>query len=101
MRGAHTGENQSQILLTILQEYSLVHKIGYFTFDNATNNDSVLLYLSQQLKDMGIRFNPIESRLRCIGHVINLVVKAFLYGQDFMDTNDDTNSTENLDLYDQ
>ena len=39
--------------------------------------------------------------MRCIGHVINLVVKAFVYGQDFMDTNDDTNSTENLDLYDQ
>ncbi|KAF8430367.1 hypothetical protein EV426DRAFT_504890, partial [Tirmania nivea] len=24
-------------------------------------------------------------RLRCIGHVINLVVKAFLYGYEFME----------------
>jgi len=28
---------------------------------------------------------PKESRLRCIGHVINLVVKAFLYGHAFVE----------------
>jgi len=99
MYEAHTGENQSQILFTVLQEYSLVHKIGYFTLDNATNNDSALLHLSQQLKDMGIKFDPIESRLRCVGHVINLVVKAFLYGQEFVSTNDVANDEEDLDLY--
>ena len=27
-------------------------------------------------------FDPIEHRLRCFGHVINLVVKAFLWGTD-------------------
>ena len=87
MHGAHTGENQSQILLTVLQGYSLIQKIGYFTLDNATNNDAALTCLSYRLRDMGIDFNPVESRLRCIGHVINLVVKAFLYGQDFINSN--------------
>ena len=31
------------------------------------------------LAEIGIEFKPIERRLRCFGHVINLVVKAFLW----------------------
>lgn len=30
----------------------------------------------------GINFNPRSQRLRCFGHIINLVVKAFSYGKD-------------------
>ena len=33
--GAHTGENQAQVVLTLLQEYELCQKVGYFTLDNA------------------------------------------------------------------
>ena len=29
-----------------------------------------------------IGFDPKEKRLRCIGHVINLIAKAYLFGQD-------------------
>jgi len=74
--GAHTGENQSQIVLTLLQEYFLVKKVGYFILDNNT----ALSCLFAKLNEIGVIFNPEESRLRYIGHVINLVVKAFLYG---------------------
>lgn len=31
---------------------------------------------------LGIPFDPKQKRLRCFGHIINLVVKAFLYGKD-------------------
>jgi len=34
------------------------------------------------LQNSGIPFDPIARRLRCFGHVINLVVKAFLWGED-------------------
>jgi len=93
MCGAHTGENQSQVVLTLLQEYFLVEKVGYFTLDNASNNDTALACLSKKLQDMGIVFDARGSRLRCIGHVINLVVKAFLYGYEFVEDIQDQNST--------
>ena len=80
--GAHTGENQAQVVLTLLQEYELCQKVGYFTLDNASNNDKALQFLAQQLKDFEADFNPIEQRLRCMGHVINLVVQAFLHSTD-------------------
>ena len=55
-------------------------KIGYFTLDNARNNDTALCSLSQKLAEIGIVFDPIAHRLRCLSHVINLVVRAFMYG---------------------
>lgn len=80
LHGAHTGENQSQVIMSLLQEYDLTKKIGYFTLDNAQNNDSALTCLAKHLQEIGVSFDVKEHRLRCIGHVINLVVKAFLYG---------------------
>jgi hypothetical protein len=45
--------------------------------DNADNNDTALatLTLAQEYP-----INVPEQRLRCFGHVVNLVVKALLFG---------------------
>ena len=43
--------------------------------DNATNNDELYEHLSKSL------FIPKRERLRCIGHILNLTVKALLYGK--------------------
>jgi len=66
----------------VATRYKLVDKIGYFTLDNATNNDSALRFIKNYLGEIGISFDPVARRLRCFGHVINLVVKAFLWGED-------------------
>jgi len=44
--------------------------------DNATNNDSALKALASSIPSIDVR----ESRLRCFGHIVNLIVKAILYG---------------------
>ena len=51
--------------------------LGYFVLDNATNNDTTLVQLG---KDLG--FDPKEKRLRCIGHILNLIAQEYLFGQD-------------------
>ena len=30
-------------------------------------------------------FDPKEKRLRCIGHILNLITKAYLFGQDVLE----------------
>lgn len=45
--------------------------------DNAGDNDALVEALASILPD----FNPRWQRLRCIGHIINLIVKAFLFGK--------------------
>ena len=99
--GAHTGENQSKLVFEILQEFDLLTKVGYFTLDNARNNDKALSCLAILLNNVGVSFDPVESRLRCLGHIINLVVKVFLYGTDLeVDMNnihsDDENPQETI-----
>jgi hypothetical protein len=37
-------------------------------------------------KSMG--FDPKAKRLRCMGHVLNLIAEAYLYGQDVSDFED-------------
>jgi hypothetical protein len=44
--------------------------------DNATNNDTALKALAASIP----RMNTKDSRLHCFGHIVNLIVKAMLYG---------------------
>jgi hypothetical protein len=64
------------------EEFKIEGNIGYFTLDNATNNDTAMRCIAAKLQEMGIQFDPVKCRLRCLGHIMNLVVKAFLWGDD-------------------
>lgn len=66
----------------MVQPYSITEKIGYFTLDNASNNDTALQHIARQLPQQDISLDSVHCRLRCFGHVINLVVKTFLWGSD-------------------
>jgi len=79
LHSAHTEENQGHVIFFVLQEFRLSKKVGYFTLDNASNNDTALQFLYKHLQEQGISFDPLEYRLLCIGYMINLAVKAFLY----------------------
>jgi hypothetical protein len=45
--------------------------------DNAPNNNTTLAELG---KAMG--FEPIQKRLRCMGYILNLIAKSYIFGQD-------------------
>ena len=47
--------------------------------DNAENMDTTVQCL---LVSINPQLKPKERRLRCIGHIINLIAKAFLFGAD-------------------
>ena len=46
IQGRHTGENLAPMVLDILQDYGITHKLGYIQMDNATNNDTLIAALS-------------------------------------------------------
>jgi hypothetical protein len=78
MSDRHTGENIAEAILDVIRDYGIEKKIGYFTVDNATNNDAALKIIGEKL---GFRWE--ERRVRCFGHIINLVVRALLFGVEF------------------
>jgi hypothetical protein len=75
--GSHTGAEIAYQLLAVTREYKISSKVAYFMADNASNNDTALQLLES---DLNIQAN--KSRLRCVGHIINLVTKSILYGTD-------------------
>jgi len=77
IEGSHTGENIAESVGAIIGEFNIQDRIGYFVLDNAGNNDTCIEALAAEFG-----FNPKHRHLRCTGHIINLVVKAFLFGHD-------------------
>ena len=76
--GSHTGANIGEHLNQVLGDFKIRSKVAYFAADNATNNDTALEYLSKKV----IHYQPKIMRLRCVGHILNLMCKAVLYGVD-------------------
>lgn len=90
---SQSGESQSYILLPLLTEYGIAEKLGAIIGDNSSTNDTLCRTISSWLKEKHeINWDPEIQRVRCIGHVINLFVQAFLFT---------TISEEELTAYDQ
>jgi len=79
----HSGENQWNSLLPLLQEYGIENKIGAVIGNNATTNNTLCRTMAQWLgSEKKINWNQTFLRLRCFGHILNLVVQAFLFETD-------------------
>ena len=74
----HYGVDMAAVIEEIVTTYGIRDKVGAFQMDNATNNDTALDALALTIP----RVDRKQSRLRCFGHIINLVVKALLFGTD-------------------
>jgi len=79
LEGSHTGANMAEIVMDVLREYGIEEKLGYFVGDNASNNDTLIRHLAEAQVEANRWYNGSEYRLRCVGHVINLSVKAFWF----------------------
>ncbi|KAM3536754.1 hypothetical protein ARSEF1564_010323, partial [Beauveria bassiana] len=80
LRRSHAGAAMAPHLMSVIQKFDLAHRLGYFTGDNDTKNDTCLHHLAEELlRDYGVVFDPVASRTRCAGHTINLSLQAFLF----------------------
>jgi len=74
--GKKSGLAVADIITDVIDDYEVGQSLGAFMMDNAKDNDTAL-------KELANRFsiNVDYARLRCLGHIINLVVKALLFGE--------------------
>lgn len=63
----HTRENKTNMVLAILRFY------------NISNHLVCFVYISTDLKYDGISYNALNHQLDCNGHIIHLVIFAFLF----------------------
>lgn len=71
--GKHTGTNIADTIAEIISRFSLNEKIGFFVANNASNNDTCISDLADESN-----FDAVQRRLRCAGHIFNLVARALL-----------------------
>jgi hypothetical protein len=86
--GAHTGENMADMLHKTLVELGIERKLLTITADNASNNQTLVsdLYLLQEQlltddttgRPEEFRFQGTDSYVRCLAHVLNLIVSDIL-----------------------
>ncbi|CAE6517063.1 unnamed protein product [Rhizoctonia solani] len=76
VEGNHSGANLGRMLFGILSEYDILDKIGTFTLDNASNNDTMMEDLERRMREAGHAFDKDGNRVRCFPHIINLAVNA-------------------------
>ncbi|TQV89923.1 restless-like transposase [Cordyceps javanica] len=76
LKGAHSGDSLADIFTEVIDSYGMRDRIGYFTLDNASNNDTMLRALANTFG-----FDLAHRRLRCHGYIINLAVQVFLFGK--------------------
>ncbi|OWT42456.1 PIF1-like helicase domain-containing protein [Pochonia chlamydosporia 170] len=69
----HSGNNIATEVLYTIEAFGIEENIGYFTLDNAENNDTALEAIGKKLG-----FNGARRRGRCFGHIVNLSAKALL-----------------------
>lgn len=77
--GSHDGVNMARSVVKLLgpEGYDLDEAhIGAFVMDNASSNDSMIHALQFTYES-----SDFSRRLRCAGHIFNLVVKAILFGK--------------------
>jgi hypothetical protein len=72
----HSGSNIAAEVLAVIDSFEISDKIGYFTLDNADNNDTAMEAIGAKLG-----FNGARRRGRCFGHTLNLAAKAILFGK--------------------
>lgn len=78
-RYSHSGEKQAGLILDVLKDFQIHSKLGWHTGENASSNDTCLEVLKSRLfAEHKVEFDAKQRRVRCIGHIINLSLQAFL-----------------------
>lgn len=78
LQGTHSGENMADIVLETQREFEIT-ELGYYITDNHPAND---LAVGKILSKNAIPEKVEQRRLQCLGHIVNLAAKAFLFGKD-------------------
>jgi hypothetical protein len=82
LEGQHSGEHMAEAIMEFIREYGIASKVGYFMMDNASNMNTMIDKISDDLeREFNVFYDPLPHRLRCSGHIINLAVMEFLMGK--------------------
>ncbi|KAK5637091.1 hypothetical protein RRF57_012803 [Xylaria bambusicola] len=89
--GRHFGTTIASYVVDSIDAYQVGSKLGYFTLDNASNNNTAMDEIGTHFG-----FNRRQRRCRCFSHCLNISAKALLFGKDVEAFKAKLNSIETL-----
>ena len=95
--GSHSGAEQWKLLQSVLEDYDIWQKVGYVTGNNHGSNNVLCCELSEFLRRKDLNWPAKHHRVHCHGHVINLIVQAFLFMDSKEAVEEACTQIENLD----
>ena len=78
LHGPYSGINMAQLLIQVIKTYNLANILGFCVLDNAGDNDTSLCIVEAFLLTQGVIWSADDHRLRCFGHIVSLIVGAFI-----------------------
>ncbi|KAG2758102.1 hypothetical protein P692DRAFT_20694331, partial [Suillus brevipes Sb2] len=66
IHGNHSGTNIRRILIETIDKYGIHTKVGWFTADNATNNDTAIATVAADIDPTGEKWSAVEHRVRFV-----------------------------------
>ena len=83
----HSGEDQFHQMMPVLEELGIERNIGCIMGDNSETNDTLCRALANWFDELEVtpEWNPQTMRGRCLGHIINLIVKAWLVNKEILE----------------
>lgn len=68
--------------MKVVKDWQIEDRVSTLVSDNASNNDTYTDFFFRSLDPSFISSDATDRRMRCYGHILNLVGRAFLYGGD-------------------
>jgi hypothetical protein len=81
--GIHSGQNIALTLSGVVKDWGITKRVGVCVSDNAMSNDTCLQHFYTSLDPTFTSEDIRHRRIRCLGHIINLAARAFMYGANF------------------
>lgn len=78
LEAGHSGEEVAKYVTQTKEWYGFENRLGFMTGDNHGANDTLCRAIAEAVPG----WDPVDNRLRCLGHIINLAVQAFLFAKD-------------------
>jgi hypothetical protein len=82
LTGSHTGESMARIVHNTCQEHNISDRLYCITSDNASSNNSMRKNLEPLMLELdeSLSWSADSTKIPCMAHVIQLVVKSILKG---------------------
>ncbi|KAJ6649066.1 putative AC transposase, partial [Pseudolycoriella hygida] len=98
IEGSHKGTNFGEIFLKCLERFEIpLSKVLALTMDNVSSNDTLMEFLQKRGVEIGVEFSVQEHRVRCILHILNLIVQDILECLKISLNDDEDNLIEDVD----